>query len=94
MVRDAIPRSDPAGIVAAAGIGHDRSFRSVDELAAITAPTLVFPGADPRHPTALAEAAAALPHGRLATIAIGDDLRTAEDLALAPAVREFLTDIA
>ncbi|MGW2046340.1 alpha/beta fold hydrolase [Streptomyces sp. NPDC001858] len=97
MVRDAIPRSDPASIVAAAAIGHDRSFRSVDELAAITAPTLVFPGTDPRHPTALAEAAAAvLPHGRLATIVIGDELRTAEDLAraLAPAVREFLTGVA
>ncbi|MEV1064651.1 alpha/beta hydrolase [Streptomyces sp. NPDC050263] len=97
MVRDAIPRSDPASIVAAAAIGHDRSFRSVDELAAITAPTLVFPGTDPRHPTALAEAAATtLPHGRLATTAIGDDLRTAEDLgrALAPAIREFLAGVA
>ncbi len=94
MVRDAIPRSDPASIVAAAAIGHDRSFRSMDELATITAPTLVFPGTDPRHPTALAEGAAEpLPNGRPAMIPIGDDLITAEDLAraTAPAIREFLT---
>lgn len=93
MVRDAIPRSDPASIVAAAAIAHDRSFRSVAELAAITAPTLVFPGTDPRHPTALAEAAAAtLPNGRLAEVAIDGDLHTAEDLAraVAPAIRAFL----
>lgn len=93
MVRDAIPRSDPASIVAAAAIGHDRSFRGVAELATITAPTLVFPGTDPRHPTALAEeAAATLPHGLLATARIDGDLRTAEDLAraTAPAIRAFL----
>ncbi|MEU6484042.1 alpha/beta hydrolase [Streptomyces sp. NPDC046887] len=96
MVRDAIPRSDPASIVAAAAIGHDRSFRSVDELATISTPTLVFPGTDPRHPTALAEAAAAaLPNGQLAAIPIGDELRTATDLAraTAPAIREFLTGL-
>ncbi|MEV0779534.1 alpha/beta hydrolase [Streptomyces sp. NPDC050428] len=94
MVRDAIPRSDPASIVAAAAIGHDRSFRSVAEVATITVPTLIFPGTDPRHPTALAEEAAdTLPNGQLAMIPIGDDLRTAVDLAraTAPAIREFLT---
>ncbi|ELS58529.1 alpha/beta fold hydrolase [Streptomyces viridochromogenes] len=93
MVRDAIPRSDPASIVAAAAIGHDRSFRSVSELARITTPTLVFPGTDPRHPTALAEeAASTLPNGQLAMVSIGNDLQTAEDLAcaIAPAIREFL----
>ncbi|MFJ2174818.1 alpha/beta fold hydrolase [Streptomyces sp. NPDC087851] len=93
MVRDAIPRSDPDSIVAAAAIGHDRSFRSVDELAAITVPTLVFPGTDPRHPTVLAEGVArVLPNGQLATVSIGDDLRTAEDLAraVAPEIRAFL----
>ena len=35
MVREAIPRSDPASIAAAAAIGRDRAFRSVDELAVI-----------------------------------------------------------
>lgn len=96
MVRDAIPRSDPASIVAAAAIGHDRSFRSIDELAAITVPTLVFPGTDPRHPTALAEEAAdTLPDGRLAMAHIGSDLRTAEDLARAvsPAIGAFLRSL-
>ncbi|MFJ8494518.1 alpha/beta fold hydrolase [Streptomyces sp. NPDC094038] len=94
MVRDAIPRSDPASVVAAAAIGHDRAFRSVEDLASVTAPTLVVPGADARHPTALAERAAdILPHGLLATAAINDSIRTAEDLAdaVAPAVRAFLT---
>lgn len=93
MVRDAIPRSDPASIVAAAAIGHDRSFRSVGELARIIVPTLIFPGSDARHPTALAEeAAGTLPNGQLAMVPIGDDLQTAEDLAraVAPAIREFL----
>ncbi|WP_406277042.1 alpha/beta hydrolase [Nocardia sp. NBC_00881] len=96
MVRDAIPRSDPASIVAAAAIGRDRSFRNVAELAAITAPTLVFSGSDARHPTALAgEVARILPHGRLASETISSDLHTAEDLArvTAPALREFLDEI-
>ncbi|GDY60168.1 hypothetical protein SVIO_107910 [Streptomyces violaceusniger] len=93
MVRDAIPRSDPASIVAAAAIGHDRSFRSISELARITTPTPIFPGTDPRHPTALAEEAAdTLPNGQLAMVPIGNDLQTAEDLAcaVAPAIVEFL----
>ncbi len=39
MVRDAIPRSDPASIVAAAAIGRERSIRDVTELVAIPAAT-------------------------------------------------------
>jgi 3-oxoadipate enol-lactonase len=35
MVRDAIPRSDPSSIAAAAAIGHDRAFRSVNDLALV-----------------------------------------------------------
>ncbi|MGY1949036.1 alpha/beta fold hydrolase [Nocardia asiatica] len=95
MVRDAIPRSDPASIVAAAAIGRDRSFRDVAELSAVAAPMLVFPGTDARHPTALAEQVAKiLPHGRLAPVAISGDLHTAEDLArvTAPAIGEFLEE--
>ncbi|RAJ41816.1 pimeloyl-ACP methyl ester carboxylesterase [Kitasatospora sp. SolWspMP-SS2h] len=93
MVRDAVPRSDPASIAAATAIGRDRAFRHVGELARITAPVLVFPGTDPRHPTALAaQAARTLPHGRLAAVRIDADLRTPEDLAraVAPAIRAFL----
>jgi 3-oxoadipate enol-lactonase len=55
MVREAIPRSDPASIAAAAAIGRDRAFRSVDELERIAGPALIFPGTDWRHPPALAE---------------------------------------
>lgn len=97
LVRDAIPRSNPASIAAAAAIGHDRSFRSVDELAPITAPTLIFPGIDERHPTALAEAVARiLPNGQLAPITLSADLHTAEDLAraFAPTIRDFLATAA
>lgn len=46
LVRDAIPRSDPMSIAAAAAIGRDRSFRSVAEVAVIAAPTLIIPGMD------------------------------------------------
>ncbi|MCA1620506.1 MAG: hypothetical protein LC795_14595 [Acidobacteria bacterium] len=97
MVRDAIPRSDPASIAAAAAIGRDRSFQTVEELAAITAPTLIIPGIDARHPAALAEELARiLPEGRLAPAALSADPRTAEDfaLALAPAIQDFLADVA
>jgi 3-oxoadipate enol-lactonase len=95
LVRDAIPRSDPASIAAAAAIGRDRSFRSVDELAGITTPTLVIPGMDPRHPPALAEAVArTLPRGRLATVGLSPDLSSADNLAraFAPAIRDFLIE--
>lgn len=97
MVRAAIPRSDPASIAAAAAIGRDRSFRSVGELAAVTAPTLIIPGMDERHPTALAEAlACTLPQGRLATVALSADLRSADDFAraFAPTIRDFLAAVA
>lgn len=96
MVRDAIPRSDPASIAAAAFIGRDRSFRSVEELAGILTPVLVVPGIDTRHPTALAEqVAATLPAGRLATVSMTDDLNTADEFAIAfaPAIRDFLATV-
>ncbi|MBT2492925.1 alpha/beta fold hydrolase [Streptomyces sp. ISL-96] len=94
LVRDAIPRSDPASVAAACAIGRDRAFRSVADLRSISVPTLIIPGTDVRHPTALAgEVALALPHGHLAQVAVSADLRTADDLAhtMAPAVRDFLT---
>jgi 3-oxoadipate enol-lactonase len=93
MVREAIPRSDPVSIAAAAAIGHDRAFRSVDELAVVTAPTLVIPGIDERHPTALAEdLARILPKGYLAPVTLSADLQTADDFAraFAPTIRNFL----
>ncbi|OZM70781.1 alpha/beta hydrolase [Amycolatopsis antarctica] len=96
LVREAIPRADPASIAAFAAIGHDRAFRSVHDLAEVAAPTLVIPGSDPRHPTALADdLARTLPRGQLATARVSPGLRTAEDLAdaVAPAIRDFLNDI-
>jgi 3-oxoadipate enol-lactonase len=95
MVREAIPRSNPASIAAAAAIGHDRSFRSPDELAVITAPTLIIPGIDQRHPAALAECLAhILPKGKLALVKLSAGLRTDDDFAqaFAPIIREFLID--
>ncbi|HEY0157887.1 MAG TPA: alpha/beta fold hydrolase [Thermoanaerobaculia bacterium] len=96
LVREAIPRSDRASIAAAAAIGRDRSFRSIDELAVITAPTLIFAGMDQRHPAKLAEDLAnLLPHGQLAPVRLSSDVRDAEGLAhaFAPAIRRrFLID--
>jgi pimeloyl-ACP methyl ester carboxylesterase len=94
LVRDAIPRSDPASIAAACAIGRDRAFTQVNELAAITVPTLVIPGADTRHPAALAaQAAHTLSRGHLADVSLSAGLETAADLAhaLAPALWDFLT---
>jgi 3-oxoadipate enol-lactonase len=93
MVRDAIPRSDPASVAAAAAIGHDRAFHDIDELAGTTVPTLIIPGTDARHPTRLGETLARLlPRGRLAPVTISPELHTADDLAtaVAPAIRDFL----
>lgn len=96
MVREAIPRSDPASIAAAAAVGRDRSFRSVAELAAVSAPTLVIPGIDWRHPTAVAEAVArTLPGWHLAPVTLSADLGTADDFAraFAPVIRDFLAAV-
>lgn len=96
MVRDAIPRSDPASIAAASAIGRDRAFRGVDELAVIDCPTLVFPGLDWRHPAAVAEEIArVLRNGSLAPVALSADVLSAEDFAqaFAPAIRDFLVAV-
>lgn len=93
MVRDAIPRSTPESIAAAASIGYDRSFRSIKELAPISVPTLIIPGMDWRHPKALAkEISQILTKGYLADISVSADLRNAEDFAnkFSPAIRSFL----
>lgn len=95
LVREAIPRSDRESIAAAAAIGRDRSFRSIDELAGITAPTLIFAGMDERHPAKVAEDLAnLLPHGQLADVRLSAGVRDAEGLAhaFAPAIRRFLID--
>jgi pimeloyl-ACP methyl ester carboxylesterase len=96
MVRDAIPRSSPDSIAAAAAIGHDRAFRAVEDLAPITAPALIFPGMDWRHPAALASRMAGiLPQGRLAASGMSGDMADADDFAdaFAPAIRAFVADV-
>ena len=92
LVREAIPGSDPASIAAAAAIGRDRSFRSTAEFAALTAPVLVSPGVDSRHPVALAEELVRrMPRGHLAP-AFAGGMASAAELAdsLAPPIRRFL----
>ena len=52
---------------------------------------------DERHPTALAEELArTLPRGRLANVTLSSGIRTADDFAkaFAPAIRDFLADVA
>jgi 3-oxoadipate enol-lactonase len=93
MVRDAIPRSNPQSIAAAAAIGYDRSFRSVKELFPISVPTLIIPGMDWRHPKALAkELSENLPNGYLANVTLSAELKNAEDFAnsFAPIIRNFI----
>ena len=93
LVRDAIPRSDTWSIAAAAAIGRDRSFASIEELAVVRAPVLIMPGMDQRHPKEVAEALVrVLPNGALASTALNDAILTAEDLArtFAPQIRAFI----
>ncbi|WP_233529571.1 alpha/beta fold hydrolase [Antrihabitans stalagmiti] len=93
LVRSAIPRADPGSVAAAAAIGRDRSFRTLDELSAIEAPVLIVPGADERHPVEVTErVSATIPNATLAQNVSFDALRTADDLADAviPEIRRFL----
>lgn len=93
MVRDAIPRSDPDSIAAAAAIGHDRAFNNINELSVIAAPVLIIPGADERHPTKLAEdIGKLLPNGYISSLSMSDHIRSAEDFSqhYAPIINTFL----
>jgi hypothetical protein len=96
MVQDAIARSDPDRIIAAAAIGYDRSFRSVDELAGVETPMLVIPGIDASHPRELAaRLVETLQKGKMASVAIDMELRNAEDFAdaFSPHIRQFLKSL-
>lgn len=95
MVRDAIPRAAPESIIAAGAIAHDRSFRTLDELAAIAVPTLIVPGDDARHPRALAEACARImPNATVARASFTAALETIEDFAqlMAPELLQYLRE--
>lgn len=96
MLREAIPRSDAGSIAAAAAIGRDRSFKDVEELAAIAVPTLVFPGIDFRHPVELADRLAkTLPLGQRGEASFSPETVTAEQFAqaFAPPIGKFLADL-
>jgi 3-oxoadipate enol-lactonase len=96
MVREAMVDADAANVAAAAAIGHDRAFRSVEELLVVHAPALLFAGADWRHPAALArKLAELLPRGRLGHAAMSDELRTTEDFAqaFAPEIGAFIREV-
>ena len=96
MVRDAIPRSDAGSIAAAAAIGRDRSFKDIEELAAIAVPTLVFAGIDFRHPVELADRLArTLPLGQRGDASFSAETVTAEQFAQAFArpIDRFLANL-
>ena len=96
LVRDAIPRANAVSVAAAAAIGHDRAFRSPDELAAITTPVLIIPGDDDRHPVALAHLISKLiPNARMAPVSMSRALSTADDMgqAFAPPIHDFLQNL-
>lgn len=93
LVTEAIPRADAQSAAAAAAIGQDRAFATIEELRRINAPTLIIAGNDPRHPTQLARTLAdTLPHGVLAEATMSDLLVDADDIAQAfgPAIEQFL----
>jgi pimeloyl-ACP methyl ester carboxylesterase len=96
MVREAMADANPGSLAAAAAIGHDRAFCSVDELLGIQVPTLLFAGSDWRHPATLAKALAErLPHGCLAKASMSEELKTTDDFAraFAPEIAAFLRDL-
>lgn len=64
LVAEAIPRADAHSAAAAASIGHDRAFATVEDLRRIDTATLVIAGDDIRHPECLAHSlATVLPQG-------------------------------
>ena len=93
LVTEAIPRTDAHSAAAAAAIGHDRAFATVEDLRCIDTATLVIAGDDTRHPTQLAHSLAdVLPRGVIAEASMSYELVDAEDMAHAfgPAIEEFL----
>lgn len=93
MVEDAIDRTDVASFLASMAIVDDRAFASIDELAALTVPTLIIPGADARHPDVLARRCReVIPHATLAPRVLTPEVRTLEEFnaAIAPVVAAFL----
>lgn len=96
MVTEAIPRSNPESIAAAASIGYDRSFRSIQELSSILVPTLLIPGMDWRHPEELArKLLQIIPKSVLASLKLSTEVKTKTDFAMAfeNIINNFLSDL-
>ncbi|WP_255501761.1 alpha/beta fold hydrolase [Olivibacter sp. SDN3] len=96
MVKDAIPRSEPASISAAAAIVYDRAFYDYKELKDIAIPTFIIPGNDNRHPAVLAKnLVKLLVNAQLSTTSLSNDIRTIDDFSksLAPCIKQFINDL-
>jgi 3-oxoadipate enol-lactonase len=97
MVGDSLPRADKASAAAIFRmLARDRAFDSIEDLHAITVPTLVIPAGDERHPADLAiRCAQIIPHASVADTTIPNTLETADDYAraVAPAILKFVDDV-
>ena len=96
LVTEAIPRADAYSAAAAAAIGHDRAFATVEQLRRIDTPTLIIAGDDARHPTHLARTLAdVLPRGTLAKATMSNLLVNADDMAraFAPVIGECFATV-
>lgn len=96
MVKDAIPRSEPASIATAAAIVYDRAFYNYKELKDIAIPTFIIPGDDDRHPATLAKnLVKLLVNAQLSTTSLSSDIRTINDFSksLAPCIKQFINDL-
>jgi pimeloyl-ACP methyl ester carboxylesterase len=95
MIRDAFPRADSASQAAALrAIASQEPFERLEEIRALTMPTLVIPGGDPNHPPELAEKYRAL-LAQPTVIAVDMWTGTADSVGfaarLAPAIERFLS---
>jgi 3-oxoadipate enol-lactonase len=94
MVRDAFPRTDPRSQAAALrAIASQEPFESLEEIRALTMPTLVIPGGDPNHPPELGERyRALLARPIISTVDMWTGSTDAAGFAtrVAPAIKHFL----
>ncbi|MEX1141079.1 MAG: alpha/beta hydrolase [Thermoleophilaceae bacterium] len=97
MVRDALPRADPASQAAALhAIATQEPIERLDELRALEMPVLVVPGTDPNHPRALGELyRGVLRQPLVIEVDMWKEVADTEDFAagLAPAISQFLDEI-
>jgi pimeloyl-ACP methyl ester carboxylesterase len=94
MVRDAFPRTDPKSQAAALrAIASQEPFERLEDIRALTMPTLVIPGGDPNHPSELGEQyRALLARPMISTVDMWTGSPDAAGFAtrVAPAIKRFL----